>query len=109
MIPDLCASIQRAIVEVLVKKTIRATKRGRLSCITASGGVTCNAALRASLQAACDKNEMTLYLASPSICTDNAAMIGLLAEKMMKQGIAAAELIDDIKSSWAIGTTAPKI
>ena len=108
-IPDLCASIQMAIVEVLVKKTVRATKRERLSCITASGGVTCNAALRASLQAACDKNEMTLYLASPSICTDNAAMIGLLAEKITEQGIAPAELEDDIESSWSIVTMAPKL
>ncbi len=108
-IPDLCASIQMAIVEVLVKKIIRAAKRERLNCITASGGVTCNGALRASLQAACEKNEIILYLASPSICTDNAAMVGLLAEKMMERGIAASELVDDIKSSWAIGTTAPKL
>jgi tRNA A37 threonylcarbamoyltransferase TsaD len=52
---------------------------------------------------------MILYMASPSICTDNAAMIGLLAEKMMEQGVAPAELEDDIDSSWAIGTTAPKL
>jgi N6-L-threonylcarbamoyladenine synthase len=101
-IPDLCASIQAAIVEVLVKKTVRAAKRERLNCITASGGVTCNDTLRSSLQKACDENEITLYLASPSICTDNAAMIGLLAEKILEQGVAPAELEDDIKPSWPI-------
>ncbi len=41
---DLCASIQAAIVEVLVTKTIRAAKRNRVRCVTASGGVTCNRA-----------------------------------------------------------------
>ncbi len=43
---DLCASVQAAIIEVLVKKTIRAAKRERVRCVTASGGVTCNRALR---------------------------------------------------------------
>ena len=39
-IRDLCASVQAAIVEVLVKKTIRAAKRNGVRCVTASGGVT---------------------------------------------------------------------
>ena len=43
---DLCASVQAAIVDVLVTKTIRAAKRLRVSCVTASGGVTCNRSLR---------------------------------------------------------------
>ena len=43
---DLCASIQAAIVEVLVTKTLRAAKRNGVRCVTASGGVTCNRALR---------------------------------------------------------------
>src|SRR5205814_3872751 len=50
---DLCASVQAAIVEVLVAKTIRAAQRLRLACVTASGGVTCNRALRKELTAAC--------------------------------------------------------
>ena len=39
-IRDLCASIQAAIVEVLVTKTIRAARRNGVRCVTASGGVT---------------------------------------------------------------------
>ena len=50
---DLCASVQAAIVDVLVTKTIRAARRLRVSCVTASGGVTCNRALRQRLTAAC--------------------------------------------------------
>ncbi|MBI3849674.1 MAG: tRNA (adenosine(37)-N6)-threonylcarbamoyltransferase complex transferase subunit TsaD [Verrucomicrobia bacterium] len=43
---DLCASVQAAIVEVLVTKTIAAARRLGVGCVTASGGVTCNRALR---------------------------------------------------------------
>src|SRR5882762_2206736 len=50
---DLCASVQAAIVEVLVKKTVRAARRLDVRCVTASGGVTCNRALRRDLAAAC--------------------------------------------------------
>ena len=39
---DLCASVQAAIVDVLVTKTIRAARRLRVGCVTASGGVSCN-------------------------------------------------------------------
>src|SRR5271155_1528453 len=48
-IRNLCASVQAAIVEVLVAKTIRAAKHNGVRCVTASGGVTCNGALRREL------------------------------------------------------------
>ena len=63
---DLCASVQAAIVDVLVTKTIRAARRLRVSCVTASGGVTCNRALRQRLQAACERERITLLLADKS-------------------------------------------
>ena len=53
---DLCASVQAAIVDVLVTKTIRAARRLGVRCVTASGGVTCNRRLRQQLAAACAKN-----------------------------------------------------
>src|SRR5271170_1372896 len=82
-IRDLCASIQAAIVEVLVTKTIRAAKRKGVYCVTASGGVTCNRSLRNELERACKKNGLTLRLAETKLCTDNAAMIGILAERKL--------------------------
>ena len=60
---DLCASVQAAIVEVLVTKTIRAARRLGVRCVTASGGVTCNRALRRELAAACARERLTLRLA----------------------------------------------
>jgi N6-L-threonylcarbamoyladenine synthase len=81
---DLCASVQAAIVDVLVTKTLRAAKRSGVGCVTGSGGVTCNSRLRAELQAACAREGLNLRLAERSLCTDNAAMIGILAERKLK-------------------------
>lgn len=82
---DFCASVQAAIVEVLVRKTIRAARRLRERCVTASGGVTCNSALRKALAVACAQDGLALRLAEKALCTDNAAMIGILAERKLTQ------------------------
>ena len=99
---DLCASIQAAIIEVLVAKTIRAAKRNSVRCVTASGGVTCNRALRHELALACKQNGFALRLAEKSLCTDNAAMIGILAERKLARGISATGLDEDIKPGWEL-------
>jgi N6-L-threonylcarbamoyladenine synthase len=99
---DLCASIQAAIVEVLVKKTIRAAKRNRVRCVTASGGVTCNRALRRDLEIACKREGFTLRLAEQSLCTDNAAMIGILAERKLLHRVPATELDSEIQPGWVL-------
>ncbi|HUB86635.1 MAG TPA: tRNA (adenosine(37)-N6)-threonylcarbamoyltransferase complex transferase subunit TsaD [Verrucomicrobiae bacterium] len=101
-IRDLCASIQAAIVEVLVAKTIRAAKREGVRCVTASGGVTCNRSLRNELERACKKNGLELRLAAKLLCTDNAAMIGILAGQKLKQGIPAQDLDEEIKPGWVL-------
>ncbi len=101
-IRDLCASVQAAIVEVLVKKTIRAAKSEGVRCITASGGVTCNSRLRRELERACKNNGLTLRLAEKSLCTDNAAMIGILAERKLLANIPLPLLDEEIKPGWAL-------
>ena len=99
---DLCASTQAAIVQVLVTKTMRAAKRLGVRCVTASGGVTCNSGLRSELGAACAKNGFTLRLAEKSLCTDNAAMIGILAERKLLAGHVPVELDAEINAGWAL-------
>lgn len=101
-IRDLCASVQAAIVEVLVTKTIRAAKRLGVRCVTASGGVTCNRTLRDELAKACARAGLALRLAEKSLCTDNAAMIGILAERKLLVGQDAASLDEDIQPGWAL-------
>ncbi len=78
-IPDLCASFQQAVIDVLVYKTIKATKESGETCITVSGGVSCNQALRSAMLEACEKNNIELLIAPPLLSTDNAAMIAFVA------------------------------
>ncbi len=99
---DLCASTQAAIVQVLVTKTLRAAKRLGVRCVTASGGVTCNSGLRNELAAACAKNGFMLRLAEKSLCTDNAAMIGILAERKLLAGHAPSPSGAEINVGWAL-------
>jgi len=72
---DLAASFQHAIIETLVKKTIRAAKQSNLSLISLSGGVACNKTLQGAFQTACDSEGIQLQLTPPALTTDNAAMI----------------------------------
>jgi len=102
---DLCASVQAAIIEVLVTKTMRAAKRMGVTCITASGGVTCNRGLRQELDRACHRRGYTLRLAERSLCTDNAAMIGIVAEQRILAGMAPSGLDEEIKPSWPLGVS----
>jgi N6-L-threonylcarbamoyladenine synthase len=104
-IRDLCASIQAAIVEVLVAKTIRAAKRSGVRCVTASGGVTCNRSLRNQLEQACKRNGFTLRLADKIFCTDNAAMIGILAERKLLAAINPMSLDMEINPGLALAAS----
>jgi N6-L-threonylcarbamoyladenine synthase len=99
---DLCASVQAAIVEVLVKKTIKAARRLGVRCVTASGGVTCNRALRRELAEGCHAQGLRLLLAEREFCTDNAAMVGILAERKLLRNATDEFLRDEILASWPL-------
>jgi N6-L-threonylcarbamoyladenine synthase len=103
---DLCASIQAAIVEVLVAKTIRAGKRTGVRCVTASGGVTCNRELRNQLERACKKNGFSLRLAEKNLCTDNAGMIGILAERKLLASVKPMMLDEEIRPGMELASLA---
>jgi N6-L-threonylcarbamoyladenine synthase len=99
---DVCASVQAAIVEVLVAKTVRAARRLGSRCVTASGGVACNSALRRQLAEACASAGLRLRLAERAFSTDNAAMIGILAERKLLAGAPEMDLDAEIEPSWAL-------
>jgi N6-L-threonylcarbamoyladenine synthase len=79
LVNDLSASFQQAVVEVLVKKTLRAAKECGASLVTMSGGVSCNEALRAEMKESSRAAGLRLLTAPPRLCTDNAAMIAFAA------------------------------
>jgi N6-L-threonylcarbamoyladenine synthase len=83
---DLCASFQEAVVDVLVQKTIRAAERSGVQLVTVSGGVSANSRLRSKMLEATASARLDLKLASPSLSTDNAAMIAYAALERYQLG-----------------------
>ena len=78
-VPDLAASFQNAVVDVLVSHTIAAAKEYGFHKVAIAGGVASNSALREGMKKACSKAGIDFYYPSPIYCTDNAAMIGVAA------------------------------
>lgn len=78
-VPDIAASFQNAVVDVLVSHSIMAAKEYGADKIVMAGGVASNSALREGMKNACIENGLEFYYPSPILCTDNAAMIGAAA------------------------------
>jgi N6-L-threonylcarbamoyladenine synthase len=87
LIMDIVASFQEAVVEVLVKKTVQAAQHEGLKKIVLSGGVAANQRLRLKIKEESIARKLKVYLPSPSFCTDNAAMVGVVGYEYLKRGI----------------------
>lgn len=74
---DLCASLQRTIIEILLKKLITAAKERGIREIAAAGGVSANSGLRDRLTDEARRRRWNLYLPELKFTTDNAAMIAV--------------------------------
>ncbi|MBB5351028.1 N6-L-threonylcarbamoyladenine synthase [Haloferula luteola] len=75
-LPDLCASFQQAVIDVLLRKSLAAARHAGRQTLALSGGVSLNRTLRGQFEQACLQEDLALHTASPGLCTDNAAMIG---------------------------------
>lgn len=98
---DLCASVQAAIVEVLVTKTVRAAGRLKVRTVTASGGVVANRALRSALEAECVGQDLQLRLAEKSFSTDNAGMVAVLGERLHQSRRAILPDVE-VRPGWSL-------
>ena len=78
LIRDIVSSFQEAVVEVLVKKTIGAAQHETLKRVVLSGGVAANRLLRQRMEEEASEHQIAVYIPSPSFCTDNAAMVGVV-------------------------------
>ena len=93
-VPDLAASFQQAVVDVLVFKARHALKKLGHRRLCVGGGVAANALLRQQLSAMCERHGYQLLIAPAELCTDNAAMAAI-AWEYLEQGL-MADLTADV-------------
>ncbi|KPA17727.1 tRNA threonylcarbamoyladenosine biosynthesis protein Gcp [Candidatus Magnetomorum sp. HK-1] len=93
-IPDIVASFQQAVVDVLVKKTIRAAIRKGVSNIAVAGGVSANSLLRQTFEQQTNEHNMQIYFPQMALCMDNAAMIASLAYYKLQNGETSGLTLD---------------
>lgn len=76
-LPDICAAIETAIIDSLVNKVVLAAKKYNIEQLVVAGGVAANSKLRSSLEREIAKVNpaIKIFIPSPILCTDNAAMI----------------------------------
>lgn len=90
-IEDICASAQRAIVDILVAKTMAAADREGVRAVVIAGGVSANSELRSHMQAEADKRSMAFVAPRMDYCVDNAAMIGFVAALRVQRTMCTLE------------------
>ncbi len=100
-IPNIAASYQEAIVEVLVSKTLKAATDLGISRVVVCGGVAANSRLRASFNEEAQKEGIQVFVPPINLCTDNAAMIAVVGEHLFASGI-MDELDLNAVSRWPL-------
>ena len=88
-VEDLCTSFQNRVLDVIIKKTMKAVKEYNVKNLVVAGGVAANKGLRDRLEKLAKENDIKLYVPQIKYCTDNAAMIGAAAYYAYNKGIRA--------------------
>lgn len=83
---DVAASFQRAVIDVLIAKTLRAASELSARDIIAVGGVSANSELRSRFTDECGKRSLRFFSPRPLFSTDNAAMIAILGALKLARG-----------------------
>lgn len=98
---DLAAGFQAAVVEVLTAKTLAAAASEGLTRIVVAGGVACNRGLRQRFAALAGPAGVTVHFPSPSLCGDNAAMLGVAGDFYLHRGRSAAADLEPL-AIWSL-------
>ena len=85
-LPDVAASFQEAVVDVITEKTLAAARLHDVESVTVVGGVAANSRLRERIRDGCEREGLRLLLPSPGLCTDNGAMIAAAGANRLLAG-----------------------
>jgi N6-L-threonylcarbamoyladenine synthase len=92
-INNILSSFQEAAFDVLVSKTIKASKDERIKRIVVGGGVASNSRLRSLFHERGARDKIDVFFSSPQFCTDNGAMVAKVAyHYLMKQRISSIDV-----------------
>ncbi len=86
LIADICASFQAAIIDVLIQKTLRATKKFGVQDVAIAGGVAANTELRRRLNEFANDHNLRISIPKFEYCTDNGAMVAMVGYMKMLEG-----------------------
>lgn len=88
-VADIAASFQRVVVSALLDRTFEAARWLGARSIGISGGVSANSRLRADAESRAERHGLPMFVPPLSLSTDNAAMIGAAALRLLDQGTAS--------------------
>jgi N6-L-threonylcarbamoyladenine synthase len=83
---DICASVQKTLIEILLRKVKKAMREKNCTSIAIAGGVSANSGLRKRLQELGEENHWNVYIPTFSYCTDNAGMIAMAGHFKFEAG-----------------------
>jgi N6-L-threonylcarbamoyladenine synthase len=86
-LPDLCASFQAAVADVLMEKLLRAVNKTGVTDVGIAGGVSANAELRRRAHSLAKERGFRLFIPNFEYCTDNGAMIAMAGTMRFMKGI----------------------
>ncbi|MBI5136617.1 MAG: tRNA (adenosine(37)-N6)-threonylcarbamoyltransferase complex transferase subunit TsaD [Nitrospirae bacterium] len=93
-LPDIAASYQEAVVDVLATKALWAAEREGLQTLVVAGGVAANGRLGAVLAARGAREGVDVVVPPPALCTDNAVMVAVAGARMLAAGRTASLTLD---------------
>jgi N6-L-threonylcarbamoyladenine synthase len=84
--PDICASIQHSLIQMLMEKLHKAVEQTGISRVAIAGGVSANSELRKQLHVVAQQKSWQVFIPAFEYCTDNAGMIAIAADFLYKAG-----------------------
>jgi N6-L-threonylcarbamoyladenine synthase len=103
-LPDVCASFQSAVLDVLVEKTVTAALESGRKVVALSGGVSSNRRLQEMMRARAEQVGLTVRLAPRELRTDNAAMIAYVAALRFSRAKTVSQLDADVSPAIDLAT-----